>query len=66
MSHECPRNECQEQVPDTMLACLIHWHAIPKPLRDAVWKAWNNGKGAGTDAHHAAMTRAVEYLNREG
>lgn len=49
-----------------MLACKTHWFSIPKPLRDAVTRAWNRGKGAGTDAHHAAITRAVDYLNREG
>jgi hypothetical protein len=60
--HECPHPACDASVPSGKLACSRHWYAIPKPLRDAVWKAWNHGTGRGSVAHNAAITAAIQHL----
>ena len=62
--HQCPAPRCTLTCPPSMLACRTHWYAIPKPLRTAVWRAWANGAGAGSPAHRAAITAAVDWLNR--
>jgi hypothetical protein len=48
-----------------MLMCRSHWYMVPKPLRDAVWNAWANGRGAGSPAHRDAITEAIEAVNRK-
>ena len=62
--HECPRDGCTRQVPPHMLMCRADWYRVPKPLRDAVWAAWRNGAGAGSPEHTAAITAAIEAVNR--
>jgi hypothetical protein len=42
-----------------MLACSRHWYQVPRPVRNAVWRAWRNGAGAGTEAHQLAMHLAI-------
>lgn len=64
MSHQCPKPGCTTRVPANMLACRPDWYSIPKPIRAAVWKAWNGGEGAGTAEHDAALTAAINYLRR--
>lgn len=64
-SHECPKNGCELRVPYRMLACRAHWYAIPKPYRDAVWRAYDHGLGLGSPEHAAAIRAAVGALNGE-
>lgn len=63
-SHKCPKMGCEVRVPHRMLACRAHWYEIPKPYRDAVWRAYN-GAGMGSPEHGAAIRAAVGALNRE-
>jgi hypothetical protein len=63
-THKCPRDGCERQVGQDQLACAQDWYKIPKPLRDAVWRAWDHGAGAGSAAHTAAITAAIAALNR--
>lgn len=63
-THECPKRGCTHRVLAHMLTCRGHWYAIPKPLRDAVWDTWDHGAGDGHPSHTAAITAAVEALNR--
>jgi hypothetical protein len=64
LTHECPAGLCTEQVDLDMLLCPRHWYRVPKPLRRAVWIAWNRGAGAGSAAHRAAMRAAIAAVNR--
>lgn len=66
MTHHCPGLDCGRQVPADQLACRPHWYSLPKPIRTAVWRAWNDGAGAGSDAHTAAITKAIDYLSKKG
>ncbi len=62
--HKCPADECQEQVRSDRLMCPVHWRDVPKPLRDAVWRAWDRGAGAGSPGHRAAILAAIAAVNR--
>jgi hypothetical protein len=62
--HECPKNGCNKQIDYTMLMCSRHWYEVPKPLRKAVWRAWQDGAGAGTPEHLAAINAAIAAVNR--
>ena len=62
-THECPGYGCTRRVPEHMLACRADWSRIPRVLRDAVWAAWDNGRGAGSPAHRAAITAAIDAIN---
>jgi len=64
MTHDCPAPECTAQVGPDMLMCPRHWYQVPKPVRRAVWIAWNRGAGAGTPAHQAAMAAAIGAASR--
>ena len=64
MTRECPARPCTEQIDPGLLMCPRHWHQVPKPLRRAVWIAWNRGAGAGTPAHRAAMSAAISAVRR--
>ena len=61
--HECPATGCTRDVPIDMLMCRSHWYMVPKPLRNAVWGAWQEGDGAGTRAHTAAIHAAIKSVN---
>ena len=63
--HRCPIGDCTAQVPRERLMCPRHWYQVPKPLRRAVWIAWNHGAGAGTPAHRAAMRAAIAVVSRD-
>jgi hypothetical protein len=45
--------------------CPEHWRQVPKPVRRAVWIAWNRSQGAGTPAHTAAIRLAIAAVNRD-
>lgn len=64
MTHKCPAPECEKDVPADMLACRADWYRIPKPLRTAVWRAWERGAGAGSDEHTLALEAAIGWLRR--
>jgi hypothetical protein len=63
MSHLCPRDDCNQMVSDDMLACRTHWFSLPRGLRNAIWRTWRNGEGAGTVAHNAAVHAAIRAMN---
>jgi len=65
MDHECPANGCTAPVDITMLMCSKHWYMVPKPLRNAVWRAWARRTGAGTPAHTAAILAAIDSVNAQ-
>lgn len=53
-THECPAPSCTARVPYERLACPTHWFSLAKPLRDALWRAYND-HGPGSEAHNAAV-----------
>lgn len=62
MNHRCPGPGCVAQVPPEMLMCRRHWYQVARPLRNAVWRAWQSGAGAGTAEHAAACMAAIKSI----
>lgn len=65
MSHKCPGPSCRKDVPTDHLMCPQHWYMVPKPLRTAVYRAYDRGKGALSDAHIAACRAAIRAIGGE-
>ena len=42
--HRCHWPGCQKQCPPAMWGCKPHWFALPKHLRDAVWRTYVPGQ----------------------
>lgn len=63
MNHTCPASGCTAEVSPYMLMCRTHWYMVPYQLRRSVWLEWDEGMGAGTDGHNAAIRAAVEAVN---
>lgn len=42
--HHCHWPGCNKQVPPAMWGCKGHWFALPKHLRDRIWKAYRPGQ----------------------
>lgn len=63
MSHECPRNGCATFVSTGKLMCGPCWKLVPQALQRAVYRAWDRGQGAGSQAHRAAMAAAIRAVN---
>jgi hypothetical protein len=64
VTHQCPGPRCDVEVDYSQLMCPGHWNQVPKPIRRAVWIAWNRGAGAGTPAHAAAIQAAIAAVTR--
>jgi hypothetical protein len=63
-AHECPVGGCDKDVSYSMLMCRPHWYSVPKPLRNALYRAWNYGQGAGSVEHNSAMERCISAAER--
>ena len=61
-SHRCPGPNCEARVALNKLACIRHWSQVPASLQRAVFASWDNGRGAGSDRHHAAIAAAVAVM----
>jgi hypothetical protein len=62
-THRCPGPHCTRIVPDAMLMCRHHWYQVPPELRDAVWGAYDHGRGVGTAGLLRAQTAAIASLD---
>jgi hypothetical protein len=62
-AHYCPVKQCRQQVEG--LVCRGHWHAIPKALRDRVWRTWRSGAGCTAPAHLAAVRAAIDSVSMQ-
>lgn len=43
--HDCPAPGCDKRVPFHILACKTHWYMIPKPVRDKLWREYDENFG---------------------
>jgi hypothetical protein len=44
VSHLCHAPGCKTTVSPKMFTCRQHWYALPKPLRDAIWREYRPGQ----------------------
>jgi hypothetical protein len=43
-SKKCPWPGCVKQIPLALHSCQQHWMVLPKPIRDAIWDAYEVGQ----------------------
>lgn len=53
--HGCHWPGCNKQVPPAMWGCTGHWYALPKALRDRIWRAYVPGQ-------EISKTPSLEYV----
>lgn len=53
--HTCHWPGCDRQVPPAMWGCKMHWFALPKRLRDKIWRTYRPGQ-------EITMTPSKAYL----
>jgi len=60
--HTCHWPGCEKQVPPAMWGCKAHWYALPKPLRDEIWRHFRPGqeKTSTPSAEYVAAARKVQ------
>ena len=56
--HRCHWPGCSRVVPPAMWGCRAHWFKLPKPIRDAIWRAYEPGQEI-TKAPSAAYREAA-------
>ena len=65
MSHKCPVDACQAQLPHEILMCRTHWFMVPKPLRDRLWVAWRKyQRGVDVKVYLAVRQECADAVNR--
>lgn len=69
--HVCHADGCDVRVPRKMFMCKRHWYALPKHLRDAIWREYNAGQERGvapvTREYISVAREAIAWLaSREG
>jgi hypothetical protein len=60
MSHMCHWPGCDKEVPPAMWGCKPHWFALPKHLRDKIWKEYRRGQEVTKDPSPEYITVAKE------
>jgi hypothetical protein len=60
--HECHWPGCGRQVPPAMWGCRSHWYALPKELRDRIWRTYRPGqeRDINPSGDYLAAARAVQ------
>ena len=64
-AHDCHWPGCGKQVPPAMWGCRPHWFRLPRPIRDAIWRAYRIGQeedGRPSAAYVAAARAAQEWI----
>lgn len=63
--HCCHWPGCQRQVPPAIWGCNKHWFALPKDIRNAIWKAFRPGQEVDmrpSAAYIAAAKAAQDWI----
>lgn len=63
MSHVCPTDGCERNVPDHLLMCSADWHRVPPTLQGRVYRAYRRGAGLGTPELLEAQAAAIAAAN---
>lgn len=64
-NHTCHWPGCGKQVPPAMWGCRSHWFALPKHLRDAIWRTYSPGQeesGSVSEAYFDAAREAQTWI----
>jgi hypothetical protein len=60
VNHTCHAPGCKRLVPPKMFACKAHWFALPKKIRDAIWREYRPGQE--NDKNPSLRYMAVQRL----
>lgn len=58
--HHCHWPGCGRQVPPAMWGCKNHWFALPKVLRDKIWRTYRPGQEKDWSPSEAYIEAAEE------
>jgi hypothetical protein len=58
-THRCAAVDCTKLVPLRMLMCREHWMALPRGLRNQVWRTYQPGQEANLALADASYLSAV-------
>ena len=58
---KCRIESCDRKHADDQVCCRPHWFALPKPMRDEIWRLYLTDPSS--DSHRTAVFDALEYLN---
>lgn len=61
-THECPIDGCPKRVDHHQLMCLSHWRMVPGEIGRKLYRAYDRGRGIGSNAHAEAMHDAVHWV----
>lgn len=64
MRRPCPVNGCTATRDPAHIMCPACWYAVPKTLRDEVWRTYR-AVGAWADESVEARETAIEYAERQ-
>jgi hypothetical protein len=59
--HKCPVEDCVLFCDWHVLMCRNHWFMVPVPVRNLIWKLWDNGRMQ--DGYHNARREAIDTVN---
>jgi hypothetical protein len=66
MTHNCPVSTCTVTgLPDSKLMCWQDWSKVPPALQRAVYRAYDKGRGLGSEALRAAQDAAIAAVERQ-
>jgi hypothetical protein len=59
---QCRVLGCNARHPRTMFCCRSHWFALPRSIRDAIWRAHRSREGIFGEAYRYSAAAADGYL----
>lgn len=62
--HRCHWPECRRAIAPKLWGCRQHWFALPKEIRDRIWRAYRPGQEVTKDpspAYREAARAAREF-----
>lgn len=54
--HDCHWPGCRRQVPPSMWGCKEHWLALPRDLRNEIWRTYKPGQ-------EVTLTPSLAYID---
>ena len=68
-AHTCHWPGCKRQVPPAMWGCRDHWYALPRNIRNAIWRTYRPGQeitATPSEAYLRAAEAAQEWIRTQG
>lgn len=65
VKHTCHATGCDIHVPPEMFMCRAHWFALPKNMRNAIWRTYRSGQcddWSITTAYADVARKAIRFL----